>query len=113
MVPLVDPALSRLQIAGCARRLWRLVITAAHLCRENEMTAQMRDMLEKQGFVSQCDVVEEHEMLMQLSHVTYVRRQWKTKLSRKETDRKKLTHASQPCAVGLDIVQSVSLHEVL
>ena len=77
------------------------------------MTAQMWDVLEKQGFVPQRDVVEQHEMLMELPHVPHMRRQGEAKPSGEKTNRKKLTHSGQPGAVGLDIVQSASLQKIL
>src|SRR5258708_22663939 len=113
MVPLVAPACCQLQVTRCAWRLRCPVVTDAYLCRESEMTAQMRDMLEKQSFVSQGDVVEQHKVLVQLSHVSDMRRQGKAKLSGEKTDRKKLARAGQPSTVGLDVMQSASLQKIL
>ena len=40
------------------------------------MLAQMRDVLQEDDFVPQRDVIEEHEMLMNLSHIADVGHDW-------------------------------------
>jgi hypothetical protein len=51
-------------VRGCARLLGRFVESAAHLCGENEVIFEMRDVFEKDCFMVESDVIEEHQVLM-------------------------------------------------
>jgi hypothetical protein len=66
-------SLGRFQITACADFLWRLINAVFDFARMNKMIAQVWDMLEKNGFMTERDVIEQNEVLMQLTHVTDVR----------------------------------------
>ena len=42
----------------------------------NEVFSQMRDMFEKDNFVAKRNMIEQHQMLMNLAHITDVRHDW-------------------------------------
>src|SRR6266478_4025562 len=63
--------------------------------------------------MSQCNVVEQGEVLMQLPHVPDMGRHRAAKLLRKNADREKLAHSRQSGAVGLDVVKCFGLQEIL
>ena len=56
----------------------------------DEVWLQMREALEEYCFVSQPDVVEQNEVLVNLSHVTHVGNDPQTELSRQKAHRKEL-----------------------
>jgi len=66
-------ASGRLQIAACARFLWSLINAAFDLARMNKVFAQVRDVLQKNDFVTKRNMVEQNQMLVQLPHVADVR----------------------------------------
>ena len=63
----------QVQITGCTWLLRRLVTAVRNRRGENEMTAQVWNVLQEGQFVSQRNVIEQNEMLVQLPHVAYVR----------------------------------------
>ena len=62
-----------LQIAG---RTWFFrgsIVAIPQLCRKNKLASQMRYVFKEQDFLSQGNVIEQYQVLMQLSHITHVR----------------------------------------
>lgn len=58
--------LARVQdhVRGCARLLRCFVEATANLCGENKVIFEMRDVFEKDCFMIESDVIEEHQVLM-------------------------------------------------
>ena len=75
------------------------------------MVAQVWNVLQASHFVSRRNMIEQHEMLMQLSHVSNMREYGKAKCLCKETDGQDLAHSRNSCAVDLDIVKRLRLHK--
>ena len=69
------------------------------------MVAQVRNVLEEQDFLCQCDVVEQDKVLVQLTHISNMRHDRKREFLRKKADGEKFTHSRQSCAVRLNLVQ--------
>jgi len=84
-------------------------VTAFHPCGKHEVIAQMRNMLEELDFMPQGDVVEQNQMLMDLTHVSHMRKQRKAEFPGQNADRKKFANASEPGAVCLDAVSYTHL----
>jgi hypothetical protein len=51
-------------VRGCARLLGCFVEATADLGRENKVIFKMWDVFEKYYFMIECDVIEEHQVLM-------------------------------------------------
>jgi hypothetical protein len=68
----------------------------------DEVSPEMRDMLEELRFESESDVVKENQVLMHLSHVADVGYYGKTEYLRKKTYRQEFTHAGNSRAIYLD-----------
>ena len=77
------------------------------------MRLQMRDALEKYSFVSHGDVIEQNQMLVNLSHVADVRNDSQAEFSRQKADREELRNSSNPRAVHLHDMNGFRLHEIL
>jgi hypothetical protein len=74
------------------------------------MAAQMGDMFQEDHVVSECDVIEQHQMLMDLPHIPNVRDDGQPDLARQQADREeKAGHAG---AIGLHKMNRFRLHEV-
>ena len=101
------------QIRGSTRLLRCVVHTILHLRGMDEVTPKMRNVLKELYFEPQPDVVEENEVLMQLSHVANVRHHWKIEEFREETDSKELADPRNSCAIDLNEGQCFGPHEVL
>ncbi len=77
------------------------------------MFPQVRNVLQKQNLVSDGNVVEQHQMLVQLSHVADMRRHRQAKFSCQQAHGEKFADSAQAGAVGLNKTQGAGLHEVL
>ena len=51
-------------VRGCSRLLGCFVEATANLGRENKVIFEMRDVFEKDCFMIESDVIEEHQVLM-------------------------------------------------
>ena len=107
--------LARVQdhVRGCARLLRCFVEATAHLCGENEVIFEMRDVFEKDCFMIESDVIEEHQVLMYLPHVADVGHDWQTNLLGHQADGEKLADTSEPGAIRLDEMYSSVVEKVL
>ena len=101
------------EIRGGPRLLRCVVNTILHLRGMDEVTSKMRNVLKELYFESQLDMVEENQVLMQLSHVTNVRHYGKIEDLREETDSKELADTPNSRAIHLNERQRPGLHEVL
>src|SRR5260370_41231186 len=73
----------------------------------------MRDAREKYVFVSQGDVIEQNQMLVNLSRVAHVRNDPQAELSRQQAYREELGNSRNPRTVRLYDLHRFRLHEVL
>ena len=73
----------------------------------------MRNALQKYRFVSHGDLIEQNQMLVNLSHVTHMRNDRQPELSRQQAHREKLRNSRNPRAVHLHNLNRIRLHEVL
>lgn len=101
------------QIRGSTRLLRCVVDTILHLRGMDEVTPKMRDVLKELYFEPEADMVEENEVLMQLSHVANVRHHGKIEEFREETDSKELADPPNSCAIDLNEGQRFGPHKVL
>src|SRR5882757_9459273 len=101
------------QIRGSTGLLRCVVDTILHLRGMDEVTPKMRNVLKELYFEAQPDMVEENQVLMQLSHVTNVRHHGKTEDPREKTDSKELADTPNSRAIDLNERQRLGLHEVL
>ena len=81
--------------------MWRAVHTTDHFCGVHKVLAQMRDVLKEYRFVIKCNVVEQYEVLVNLSHIADVRNDGDVEKLRKKTYGEKLAHSCHTCAVDL------------
>src|SRR5438876_7447409 len=95
-------ASSRFQIATRSGLLGCLVNAAGDLTRMHKVLSQVRDVLEKHNLLSECDVVEQDEVLVDLPHVTNVWDDRHAKLPAKQAHRNEFADASHACRVHLD-----------
>ncbi len=72
-----------------------LVETTGHARGKDEVVRKMRDMFEENDFVVERNVVEEHEVLVDLPYVANVRHDRQTKFLRQQADSEKFAHAGQ------------------
>ena len=79
----------------------------------NKVRAQMRDVFQKLFGMPDRDVVEEHEVLMNLAHVADVRNDGDAELFREQADRNKFADAAEARAVGLEKTDATGLQIVL
>src|SRR6266481_9590040 len=93
---------SGFQIAARSRFLRRPVNTGGYVARMHEMLPQMRDMLEKDNLVPERDVIEEHEMLVKLPHISDVRNDRNAKSPAEQADGNEFTDTSDSHRVHLD-----------
>ena len=73
----------RFEIRTVARLLWRGIDAAFHLRWMQEMLPQVRNGLQEDRFVTQRDMIEEYQMLVDLPHVAYMRHDWYAVLARR------------------------------
>jgi hypothetical protein len=73
----------------------------------------MRDVFEKYDLVAEGNVIEEHEMLVQLAHVANVRNHRQTKLLCHQADGEKFAYASEPGAIRLNEMHTTVMEEIL
>ena len=66
------PAPGQVQVTGCTWFLWGLVTAVRNRRRENEVTAQVRNVLQEGELMPQRNVIEQDEVLMHLPHVPYM-----------------------------------------
>src|SRR4051812_21437641 len=74
------------QVGAAPWRLGRVIDTTADQGRRLEILAQVRDIFQEQRLVPERNVVEEHQVLMNLAHVANMRHDRQSKLSRQKTD---------------------------
>ena len=77
------------------------------------MFLQMRDVFQKHDLVAERNVIEQHEMLVQLAHVANVGNHRQAKLLRHQADGEKLAHAREPGAIRLHEMHATVMEEVL
>lgn len=77
------------------------------------MLPQMRDMLEKDNFVTERDVIEQNEVLVKLTHVTNVRNYRNAKFPAEQADGNEFTDASDSHRVHLDESRAPGLQVIL
>ena len=68
----------------------------------DEVLAQVRDVLEEECLVAHANVVEEDEMLVELSHVSHMRDDGDAELSGEQTDRQELRDSRDADGIHLD-----------
>src|SRR5437868_2703032 len=101
MIPGVTMS-TRFQIATRSGFARRPVNTAGHVARMHEMLSQMRDVLEKDHFVTERNVIKQDKMLVKLSHVANMGNHRYAKLPAEQTDGDEFTHAADTDRVHLD-----------
>src|SRR5882724_8379263 len=84
-----------------------------HLRGEHKVGPQVRNVFEEENLVSQRDPVEQHKMLMNLSHISDMGNNRQVELPGKQAYGKKLTHTGEAGDVRLDIVDGTRLKKVL
>src|SRR5438046_5769878 len=104
---------SGFQIATRSRFLRCPVNTAGNVAGMDEMLPQMRDMLEKDNFVTERDVIEQNEVLVKLTHVTNVRNDRNAKFPAEQADGDKFAHSGDSHRVHLDESRAAGLQVVL
>jgi hypothetical protein len=67
----------------------------------HEVRLEMRNALEEYRFVSHGDVIEQNQMLVNLSHVTHVRNDPQAELSRQQAYCEELGNSRNPRTVHL------------
>src|SRR5579885_2278971 len=75
--------------------------------------AQMRNVFEKHHRMPKSDVVEQHQVLMNLTHIANVRHNRQPELARKQADREELADSRHPRAIHLHKMHRVFAYEVL
>ena len=100
-----------LQIAGGPCVLRRAIESAVDLCRMNKVLAQVRNILDKLRIVPHGHMIEQHQMLVNLAHVSYCGTTGKLNFWLKDY-RQKLADAGQPRAICLHIMHGAGLDEV-
>ena len=75
------------------------------------MFPEMRNVLEEDYLVIECDVIEQNKMLMQLPHVPNVRNDRQAILVCHQADGDELANACQPCAIGLNKMHASVVEE--
>src|ERR1700690_35817 len=101
------------EVRTAARRLRRDVNSPFNPRRMHEMFAHMRNTFEEQRFMPDRNVIEEHEMLMNLPHVSDVRHHRQPEFPRQQAHCNKLRNSREPRAIRLHEMQRASLHVVL
>ncbi len=84
--------------------LWSFVISPLDACWMNEMAGQMWDVFEEQRLVTECNVIKQHEVLMQLPHIAHVRYNRQPHCPRKKAYCEELRYPREPGAVCLHIM---------
>lgn len=79
----------------------------------NEALAQMRNVFEEHDRVPERNMVEQHQMLVNLSHIADVRHYGEAKLSSEQADRNEFTYTRYTRAIHLDEVYGTFAHEIL
>ena len=79
----------------------------------NEVLLQMRNVFQKNDLMPQGDVVEQHEMLMDLAHIPDMRDDRQPGLARQQTDGNEFADAADARAIDLDKVGGFELDVVL
>src|SRR5207253_6715424 len=85
-----------LQVRGATWDLGRNIHSVLNLCRINEILMQVGNTLEKQGLMPDRNVIEQHEVLMDLAHTTHVGHNWQPEFPSKQADSKKLCNLGLP-----------------
>ena len=78
-----------------------MVPATVDLCRKGEMFAQVGNVFQEQNVVSHGDVVKEHKMLVNLSHVADVGQYRQAKSLRQQAHGYEFADSCQPGAVVL------------
>ena len=79
----------------------------------HEIIAQVRDVLQKYRLVAQGDVVEQHQVLMDLAHVADVRHDRQSEFARHQAHGEEFGDAGETRAIGLDEMDGAGVHVVL
>ena len=72
----------------------------------------MRDVFEKNRFMIESDVIEEHQVLMYLPHIADVGHDGQTNLLCHQADGEKLADTAEPGAIRLDEMDSSVVQKV-
>ena len=78
----------------------------------HQVVAQVGDVLQEDRVVTHGDVIEQHQVLMDLAHVADVRHHRQTELARHQAHCEKLRNARQARAIGLYEMDRAGLDEV-
>ena len=92
----------RFQIATRPGLLRRLINTTGHGAGMDKMFLQMRNVFEKNHVMPERDVIEQHQMLVQLAHVANMRNDRHAKFAAQQADGDKFAHARHPHRVHLN-----------
>lgn len=90
-----------------------MVDSTLHLGRVDEVVPQVGNVLQEEAIQPQAHVVEQHQVLVELTHVAYVRDYRKAELPREQDHGKELADAGHAHRVYLDEPRGSGLHEVL
>ena len=73
----------------------------------------MRNVFQENNRLPQRDMIEKHQMLMNLAHVADMGNNRQPEFLREQSDRQEFTHARQARAVRLDEMNRAGFDEVL
>ena len=77
------------------------------------MLAEVRNVLKKESLMAERDVVKQNKVLMDLAHVTHMRYHRKAEFASQQTHSEEFRNSCKPRAIGLDHLDSPSLHKVV
>ena len=77
------------------------------------MLLQVRNTFEEKRLVAKGNVVEQHQMLVNLSHISHVRYHRQAKSPRQHAYHDKFRDARNPGAIDLHNVDCLCLHEIV
>jgi hypothetical protein len=93
--------------------LRRFIKAVLDLSWKEKVLLEMRDVFKEVGFMVERNVIEEHEMLVQLTHVANVGYEGQAEFPCHHADRQKFAYTRKPGAVCLHEVHRSILHKVL
>src|ERR1700760_4818203 len=79
----------------------------------NEVRSEVRDVLKKLCLEPEANMVEEHQVLMHLAHITDMRHNRKIENLRQKAHSEELAHTRDSRTVDLDERKRIGFHEVL
>src|SRR5919108_3220901 len=97
----LDTGSNSLQVRGATGNLRCHVHTILDLGGRHKILLQMRDRFQEQNWVAHRNMVEEHQMLMNLTHIPDVRDNRQPELARQQAHRKELGNTRDARAIDL------------